>query len=312
MKRSYLFVFLSVIIILTGCDRRKITRLDTWTSGEAKIVADDCFSPIINEEIAVYEGINPDASIEPVYTNEVEAFDLLLKDSIRLLVAARELTTKETEYLKSKKLFPRTNKIALDGIAVIINKTNKDSIISVSSLTGILTGKIKNWNELYPDSKLGSIRAVFDNPNSSTVRFMKDSVLNGKPFGENVKSLETNRAVFDFVAETPNALGFVGVSWVSNPNDTTNLSFNGKIRVMAVSAYDDARDDNSYQPFAAWIAMAKYPLVRDIYIITSDVRGGLPSGFMDFVAKSSGQRLIMKSGMVPATQPLRLVNVTEK
>lgn len=310
MKQVNLFLILSFAAVLSGCESRiKVTRLDTMTSGEAVIVSDDCFSPIINEEIAVFEGVNPEASVTPIYTDEVNAMNLLLTDSIRLVIAARDLTVAEFKSLESKKLLPRSNKIAIDGVAIIINKINRDSLISVSSLSKILTGEIKDWKALYPGSKLGPIRVVFDNPNSSTVRFIKDTVLEGKPFSDDIRAQESNRAVIDFVSKTPNAMGFVGVSWVSNPEDTTNLSFTDKIRVMSVSAYEEAREDNSYQPFAAWIAMNKYPLVRDVYMITSDVRGGLPSGFMHFVAGSSGQRLIMKSGMVPATQPLRLISV---
>lgn len=311
MKRIYQLIILAAAFSLISCNRQpKITRLDTTTSGEAMIVSDDCFSPIINEEISVFVGVNPEASITPIYTNEVDAINLLLKDSIRLLVAARNLTTAEYNSIKSRKLSVRSTKIALDGVALIINKQNKDSIISVSTIKKILNGEIRNWNELNPVSKLGEIKVVFDNPNSSTVRFIKDTILGEDVFSENIRSMESNRAVLDFVSSTPNSIGFVGVSWVSNPEDSTNLTFSDKYRVMSVSAYDDARVDNSYQPVPAWIAMYKYPLVRDVYIITSDVRGGLPAGFMHFVAGSSGQRLIMKSGMVPATQPIRLI--TEK
>lgn len=311
MKRIYQLLILAAAFSLISCNRQpRVTRLDTITSGEAMIVSDDCFSPIINEEISVFEGVNPEASITPIYTNEVDAINLLLKDSIRLLVAARKLTTAEYNSIKARKLSVRSTKIALDGIALIINKQNKDSIISISTIRKILTGEIKDWNELNPVSKLGEIKVVFDNPNSSTVRFIKDTILGKEVFSENIRSMETNRAVLDFVSSTPNSIGFVGVSWVSNPDDSTNLTFSSKYRVMSVSAYDDAREDNSYQPVPAWIAMYKYPLVRDVYMITSDVRGGLPAGFMHFVAGSSGQRLIMKRGMVPATQPIRLI--TEK
>jgi phosphate transport system substrate-binding protein len=81
---------------------------------------------------------------------------------------------------------------------------------------------------------------------------------------------------------------------------------------MAVSAEDPADEDNSYQPFAAWIATGDYPMTRDVYIITSDIHGGLPSGFMNFVGGDRGQRIILKSGMLPATRPLRLVQVNTK
>lgn len=310
MRTIRFYWILSFILLLSACDRgKRVTRFDTMISGVASVVCDDCFAPIIQEEINVFQSINGDAQINPVYTDEVSALNLFLKDSIRLVVAARNLTTAEFQSLESRKLLPRSTKIAVDGIALIINNQNKDSLISVSAIKKILTGEIMDWKGINPNSSLGKIRVVFDNPNSSTVRFIKNSICEGKPISDNIKAQESNQAVIDFVSKTPNALGFIGVNWVSNPKDTSNLSFISKIRVMSVSAYIDARPDNSYQPFAAFLALKKYPLVRDIYMITSDVRGGLPSGFMHFVGSDRGQRIILKSGLVPATRPMRLVSI---
>jgi phosphate transport system substrate-binding protein len=107
-------------------------------------------------------------------------------------------------------------------------------------------------------------------------------------------------------------LGIVAVSWISDPKDTLSLSFIDKIRVMSVSPYEEAREDNSYLPFAAWIALKYYPLTRDIYSISSDAPGYLPSGFMHFIGGDRGQRIIMKSGIFPANRPIRLVTMNPK
>jgi len=279
------------------------------TSGVASIVCEDCFSPIIQEQIDTFEGLNPEAKINPVYTDEVTAMNLFLKDSIRTVIVARDLTGKEFNYIKSKELVPRSKKIALDGIALIINKQNVDSLITVSALRKICSGQIKSWKGLNPASRMGDIRLVFDNPNSSTVRYIRDNVCAGKKIDANVKAMTSNKDVIDFVSKTPNAIGIIGVSWISNKRDSTHLSFSEKIRVMSVCEFDEARPDNSYKPFAAYLALQKYPLVREIYMITSDVAGGLPSGFLDFVAGDEGQRLVLKTGLVPANRPARLVSI---
>lgn len=315
MKRSvsYVIILLALVLTFPSCNRGpKVTRTDTITSGNASVVCEDCFAPIIDEEIQVFEGLNGNAQINPVYTNEVDAMKLFLKDSIRLIIAARDLTPAESQSIRSRNLIPRSCKIATDGIALIINRNNRDSIISVSSLKKIFAGDIQSWNKIYPGSGLGKIKVVFDNPNSSTVRYIKDSISGGRPFGKNIRAMNNNQAVIDFVAKTPNALGVIGVNWISNRKDTTNLSFTEKIRVMSVSPYDDARADNSYQPYAAYLALAKYPLTRDIYVIISDIAGGLPSGFMQFITGDKGQRIILKAGLVPATRPTRLISVRDK
>jgi phosphate transport system substrate-binding protein len=307
----FFFLFLCTLLIFSCNRKRGVERTDTSTSGEARLACDDCFLPIISEEISVFQALNMEATIHPNYTNEVDAMNMLLKDSLRLVIAARDLTPSEKKALQAKNLLPRSCKIAVDGIALIINKTNRDSLITVSQFKKILAGKIQKWSDLYLGSRAGTIKVAFDNPNSSTVRYIQDSVFQKKIMNKNIFACKNNKAVIDYVSRTPNAIGVIGVSWVSNPKDTTKLSFIPSIRVMAVSPYDEARDDNSYLPFPAYLALGKYPLARDIYAITSDVPGCLPSGFMNFLGGDRGQRIIMKAGMLPATRPMRLVRVVE-
>ncbi|QIK60773.1 phosphate ABC transporter substrate-binding protein [Dysgonomonas sp. HDW5A] len=313
MRKVGLFCVLLLMIIFSACNNGqiKVTRTDTLTSGVAEIAVDDCFAPIIQEQIDVFEALNDEASIIPIFASEVDVINLLLKDSVRLVIAARDLTDAEKQGLLNKKLQPRSQKIAIDGIALIINQENTDSLISVSALKKIMTGEIDSWKLINPHSKYDKISVVFDNPNSSTVRFIKDSINRGEPLAETLKAMDNNRAVLDYVAKTPNAMGVIGVNWINNPGDTTNLSFTNKIRVMSVSKSDEPTIQNSFQPFAAYLALGEYPLRRDVYIILSDLRGTLPAGFTNFVADDRGQRIILKAGLVPATRPMRLISVQE-
>jgi phosphate transport system substrate-binding protein len=306
--------YIPILLILLSCSgKQKQMRTDTYTSGFAVIVGDDCYTPIVEAEMAVFEGLNPDASLMPLYMDEVEAVNMLLKDSLRLAIMARDLTDAEKEVIKAKNknLNPRSQKIAIDGIALIINRENADSLISTSQVHEIMTGGITSWKQLNPQSKLDDIAVVFDNPNSSTVRFIKDSICMGKPFYEGLRAQDNNEAVLDYVAKTPNAMGVIGVNWISNPNDTTNLSFIDKIRVMSLSRTTPATEDNSFQPLPAFLALGDYPLTRDVYVVLTDLRGTLPAGFTDFLVRETGQRIILKAGLVPATQPIRLIRMKD-
>lgn len=309
-------VLLSIIaLVLASCshNNKKSRRTDTPTSGFAEFVSDDCFYQIAKEEADVFEASNKEAYLMPTYTNEVEAINLLLKDSVRMAILARDLTDEEKQGIKSRneQLNPRSQKIAIDGIALIINKENTDSLISVQTLQKIVAGEITSWKDINPESKLNNMTVVFDNPNSSTVRFIIDSINGGKTLYEGLKAQSNNKDVLDYVSETPGALGIIGVNWISNPNDTTNLSFNNNYRVMMVSRSHPATLDNSYPPLAAFLALGDYPLTRDVYVVLTDLRGTLLSGFVNFVAGDRGQRIILKSGLVPATRPIRLITVND-
>ncbi|WP_044653978.1 MULTISPECIES: PstS family phosphate ABC transporter substrate-binding protein [Bacteroides] len=314
MKRQFWLIGIVLLLALSACrSKSKEGQTDTYSSGVIAIAADASFEPIIQEEIDVFESLYPLAGIVPRYTTEVEAINLLLKDSVRLAVATRTLTEEEMNSFHSRKFYPREIKLATDALALIVNRANPDSLLSVRDFRRILTGEAKTWKQVNSNSGLKDIQVVFDNKNSSTVRFAMDSVCGGKPLAtENVSALKTNQQVIDFVAKNPAAIGVIGVNWLGNRSDTTNLSFKEEIRVMAVSAGDVATPENSYKPYQAYLYYGNYPLARPIYAILNDPRNGLPWGFTSFMTSDKGQRIILKSGLVPATQPVRIVHVKDE
>ena len=302
------------ILLLVGACRSKTEDncIDTPTSGVIKIAVDESFQPVIDQEIGVFESIYTLAGIIPQYCSEVEAIDLLLKDSVRMAVTTRKLTSEERVTLENRKFFPKEIKIATDGIALIVNDQNQDSLISREEIQQIVSGEITSWKELGITSSPGKLQLVFDHPNSSTVRYVLDSLCPERKLSDCLRAEKTNRRVIDYVAQNPEAMGVVGVSWLQNPEDSTNLSFLKQVKVLGVSRHRPAMSFNSFKPWQAYLALKEYPLIRDVYVILTDPRQGLASGFTGFLTSDRGQRIILKAGIVPATQPVRIVNVKEK
>lgn len=313
MMKLYIALVAALSVLLSGCGNKPDRgEDDTLTSGTIKIAVDETFRPIMEEELQVFHALTPDATVHPVYCSEVEAMKLLLADSVRLAVTTRQLTDQETAYFNEKKFFPVSVKLATDGLALIVNKQNTDSLITVDRFREILTGKVTDWKQLNPVSRQGKLELVFDNPNSSTVHYVLDSICGGEPLSKNVKALKTNAEVISYVAKTPAALGVIGVNWIGNPADSTRLSFNDAIQIMAVSRADSATVENSFKPFQAYLALNRYPLTRNVYILLNDPKSGLPSGLTSFLTDFRGQRIILKSGLVPATAAVRIVDVKEE
>lgn len=313
-EKQHLFIaWLVAAAFLSACQSKPKDGLtDTSTSGVIAIAADESFRPIIQEEADVFEGLFPLAGIVPRYVTEVEAVNLLLKDSLRLAITSRRLTPEEMNSFNSRKFFPQEIKIATDGLALITHRGNPDTLITVNQLRSILTGRVLQWNDLYPASRLKHILPVFDNKNSSTVRFAVDSICKGASLSDRVKALKTNKEVIDYVSRTPEAIGIIGVNWLSDRNDSTGLTFSKEVRVMSVSAAAQATPENSYKPYQAYLYYGDYPLTRSIYALLNDPRSALPWGFASFLASDRGQRIILKSGLVPATQPVRIVNIKDE
>lgn len=297
-----------VVLMLISC--RQPNR-DTPTSGVISIAVDQSFEPVIQQEIDVFEGIYTLAGIVPQYVSERDAINLLLKDSVRLAITTRPLTAEEEQSLNERKFFPKSIHIASDAIALIVNKENNDTLISVEQLRSILTGGRKSWKELSPEQADIPIKIVFDHPNSSSVRYAIDSICGRVPLSDKLYAQKSSEEVIDYVSKNSDAIGLIGVSWLGNRSDSTLLSFINKVQVMSLSREEVATEQNSYKPYQAYIGLGQYPLSRKIYLILNDPSSALPSGFCSFVTSDRGQRILLKSGMVPATQPVRLVNSRE-
>jgi len=308
---SLIIVAIFSIFLISSCVKAKKDKNEnTMTSGYIKIAVDQTMQKVIQNEIDVFEGLYP-AKIEPIFTTETEAIELLKKDSVRLIVTARKLSEGEMNYFLDKKFQPKNVRIAIDGIALIIHPQNPDSIISADNVKKILTGEYTQWKEIFPGSKLGKIQVVFDNAKSSTVRYAIDSICRDKPISQNLSALELNEEVVDYVSKSPGALGFIGVNLISDDADTTAIDFTKKIQVMRVSREDLADRYNSVQPYQYYIYTHEYPFVRDIYFIVNDPRGELPKGFSRFVSSDKGQRIIKRSGLLPSTMPISTVHITD-
>lgn len=304
-------VFFLLAVFLTACVKNKNTeQQNTMRSGYIKIAVDQTLQNVIQQQIDVFEGLYP-VDIEPIYTTEREAVELIKKDSVRLAVTARKFTQAEVNYFHERTFQPEMIRVAIDGIAIITNPANKDSVISVKDMQRVLTGEITQWSQLFPGSKLGKIQVVFDNTNSSIVRYANDSICRDKPLSTELNALELNEEVVEHVAKVPSAMGLIGVNHISDENDSTVIEFVKKIKVMRVSYDDVATPENSVQPYQYYLYNGQYPFRREIFILLNDPRGELPKGFTRFVSGDQGQRIIKRTGLLPSTMPVQAVKIVQ-
>lgn len=317
-KLSYILVGLILSASLfssCGQQKKKDGRTDTYSSGAISFASDESFSPVIEEERELFESIYRDAKLKPIYTSESEAIQMLLDKKVCMAITSRDFKPAELEKLKAEKQFPRTIRFAYDGLALIENKQNTDSCISVKDIKRILSGEVTNWNQIYPNSKNGKITVVFDNPKSSTVHFAEDSILGGKPISSpNVMAVKKVEDVIKYVEENKGAIGILGSNWLNDKRDSTNLTFRKGIRPMAVTNLDVANTQNSYKPYQYYFYNASYPLVRTLYILLNDTHMGLPTGFSNFIiSQDKGQLIVLKAGLLPAYGNLtvRKVHITD-
>ena len=283
---------------------------ETPTSGSIKISVDESYMSIMDSQVFTFQKLYKKAFVAPTYTSEVQAYKDLLNDSSRLIIVSRKPNKNEEDYIKQKGTKFRVTKLVIDGIALIVNPENSDTLINESQLADILSGKTTSWNQLNITKNADKIQVVFDSEEGANARYLKDSLLHGSKFAPNCFALKNNQEVIDYVAQHKNTIGVISVNWVSDRDDPNVETFLSKVKLMSVGNDDDYDHRDFVKPFQAYLATKEYPLWRSVYAVLREPRNGLGTGFVSFIAGEKGQRMFLKAGLVPINMPIRFVEVT--
>ncbi|WP_090651788.1 PstS family phosphate ABC transporter substrate-binding protein [Mucilaginibacter sp. OK283] len=301
-KKCAFFMFLAAAL-LQACEPNRTTHSgsDTFDSGKAQFAADESFAPIIEQEEYVFKSRHADANPTFLYRSENQAINMLLNDSVRMAVLARNLDTVERNVLIKRGLSVEVQRFAIDAVALIVNHASNDTTITVSILKKMLNGQGD------PNKTI-----VFDNPNSSLVRYLKEFSGNKEFKQKNIYALKSNKEVIKYVSEHPDALGITGFSWLNDPGkDIAAYVDNVKI----VSVKDEASKEYSgqyFKPSQESLVLKQYPLSRGLYLVNSSSKIGLAIGFATFLGSDVGQRIILRSGLLPDSIPPREIILKSK
>jgi phosphate transport system substrate-binding protein len=257
------------------------------------ISCDESFKPVIDAQIAVFESLHPNTKIIAHYKPEADCLKDLVVDSIRMIIMTRKLSKGE-ENLVSDSTAAGVDQlvVARDVITVVVNPASPDSFFTMKEIRELLSGKSKK--NLIP---------VFDGLKAtSTVRFMLDSVLRGDSLTSKAVAAENSVGVIDYVSKVPNAIGFVGFSWIGNGDDTTQQSYQRKVKLAYLESTDSV---NGYvQPSQFFIYTNTYPMVRDLVYVLKERGRGLGHSFAYFLEENDkGQLIFRRSYLYPVIRP---------
>ena len=296
---KFLLIFSLVLWSLTSCES-KIKRDGHPQEGILYVSADESFKPIIDQQIMVFEASYPKAHIKITYKSEADCFRDLQSDSTQLILVTRAPNDQEEDYYKKVLGHPLLYSVlAYDADALVINNSADDSTFSIEQLRKILTDSVHDKYQVLLDG---------DNATSS-VRFIMDSITNGKNFGINVGGTKGNEDVLKQVAANKNVIGFVGSSWVFGS------AIADKYKDQVKLAYVECKrcDDGTYaKPSQATIYSVQYPLVRPLFGILKNADIGLGASFYNFMSFERGQLIFRTGGLVPAKMNFVIRKVVNK
>ncbi len=298
-KKLFALGLTTISIVLSSCG--SIEADETTTSGVLKVAVDENFKRMFEAQKYTFEAVYPKSKIEVIYCSEAKAMELLLNDSVQVIMINRDLKESEKAVLSKTKHMPFSQKIAEDAMVLIENKENTDTVIRLNRFTQMLMGKDSLWNWAEGDK---AVKIVFDGKDAVNARHLNDSITKGAKFPPYCYSLKNYEEVIEYVKKNKSALGLISASNISDNDDSAVVNVINSIRIVSMSKGDTGA---VFGPYQSYIKTKEYPICRDVYLISRQKGGYLNHGFMSFVWSQQGQLIILKQGMVPAETPHRVI-----
>ena len=305
MKHTYK-IFIAALLLSTvvfscktdtSSDKKEVE--ETLTTGNATIMVDNTVQPIIEDVLDIFHSVYDRSQITQINRTETEVVNALIQDSVSVVVMPRLLTEEENAHFKKRKIIPQITHFASDAIAFVANKQAQDTVVNLEEILKLLKGQKSDKVQ----------KLVFDNANSSTIQYLLKLAGIKQVASQNIYSLKTNEEVIKYVHDNPGAVGVVGVNWLSQPMPEMEKYVSG-ITVLAVDNVKiDKGEKKYYMPTQSNIATGSYPLVRKLYVLNYSNRNGLGMGFATYIGAFEGQRIILKSGLLPVKIPTREIEV---
>ena len=289
-----LIVAFCVLFLAISCNKSADATQETILKGNATLLVDATLMPVMEDQVQIFES-RYEATIKMNAQSETEVIQSLVKDTSSIAVLSRKLNADEMKIFANRKIIPKITPFAIDAVALITNKNSNDTLVDIRDVIAFMNGN--------PSPRIKGL--VFDNPNSSTVRYMNTLAgLTSIP-QKGVFSFGTNNEVIKFVTQNEGMIGIVGLNWLTQPRPEMQ-PYVDKVAVLSVKGKNQ---NDFYAPDQNNIAEGKYALSRELYIVNCQGFSGLGMGFASFVAGDIGQRIILKSGLMPYKVPPRKLSI---
>ena len=200
----------------------------------------------------------------------------LIDNTTDIANASRKIKSKEIDKAKAAGIDPYETVVAMDGIAVIVHPSNTIDGLTIARIKSIYTGKVSNWSEL--GGKNAKIVVISRDSSSGTFETFENLALKKEKVRPDALTTASNQAVAQTVAQTPGAIGYVGLGYLSK-----------KVKDITVDGTRCTKGN---------IVSGSYPLARPLHMYTNGKPKGKVKKFIDFVTSAEGQKLVEEEGFV--------------
>ncbi len=232
--------------------------------------------PIAQKTAEVFMDENPSADISVRGGGSSVGIAALIDGTCDIADASRSIKETEIQKAVANGRDPVAHIVAMDGIAVVVNKSNPISKLSKQQIKDIFTGKITDWSAL--GGNPGKIVVVSRDTSSGTFEAFGELVMNKEKVVPSALMQASNQAVSQAVALTSSAIGYVGLGFMS-----------GDIKALEIEGV---------MPSKETVLSGEYPVSRPLFMYSDGKPEGLVKDYLEFVKSREGQRLVEEQGYV--------------
>jgi phosphate transport system substrate-binding protein len=271
------------LLAAAGCARTRNA------SNSIQIKGSDTMVNLVQYWSESYMEKSPDSFISVTGGGSGTGIASLLSRTCNIAMSSRVIKPKEVAMAKAKGIDPHEIRVALDGIAVVVNPKNPVDKLTIEQLAAVFSGKVKNWKELGGADQ--SIVILSREVNSGTHVYFKEHVLrrndakSKEEFSPDALMLSSSQAIADEVASNPAAIGYYGMGYISPRQKPVSVAKD------AASPYEKPTLDN--------VISGAYPISRPLLFYIDGEPRGLAKDFLDFCLSAEGQDIVAKNDFVP-------------
>lgn len=205
----------------------------------------------------------------------------LLNGTVDFANASRQIKDEEVAEAEANGIDPVEHKVAIDGIAVVVNPANAVEELTLEQLGQIFRGEITNWKDVGGADM--QIVLLSRDSSSGTYEYFKEAVVAAEDenaeYAASAKLLPSNQAIADEVAANEAGIGYIGLGYLTD--DVAVVAVDG------VKASVETAADGSY------------PISRYLYMYSDGQPDGVMQAFLDWILGAEGQQLVEDEGFVP-------------
>ena len=169
--------------------------------------------------------------------------------------------------------------VALESLAVVVNRDNAISILTLDQIRRLFAGQIANWSSL--GGRDLPVTLYVPDPKSSAADAFAALALNGSKLSASAVTSDTGKSVAAAVAADPGGIGFVGLADIGAAKPVTPALPCGI----------------TIEPKPFNVRTEEYPLARRLYLYAAAPQPPVLKDFLAFAASPAAQPLIRQSGL---------------